>query len=360
MIKCPVCGATLPDDAERCSYCNANLKEQPKAAGSYKPKRSVLVEHMHSLDDATLLNAVKAKLYGASGIDKNPEEAYLLCEELANRGNIEGMYQLGVMKFERGEKEMAYRLWKYAARKGHEPSKVKVAVEFGKNKPAKSSKYFDFDDEQEDLDGFEGDIDDEDNVAPNGDPINSVVIVTCGKSIGTGFVVEDGYIVTNAHVVDGHKKALCFFKKDLGKDGSLRHPHQMRVVSFHKEYDIAVLEFQDEEFDFEDLALPLSKQAFTEEKVKTIGHPLGLLFSVSKGIVSNPKQFVNEDREYYSKVNQLIQTDISINFGNSGGPLLNMNGQVIGIMTCRPSESNGGIGLAVPASYIEKILEEVE
>ena len=69
---------------------------------------------------------------------------------------------------------------------------------------------------------------------------------------------------------------------------------------------------------------------------------------------------MNEDREYYSKVNQLIQTDISINFGNSGGPLLNMNGQVIGIMTCRPSESNGGIGLAVPASYIEKILEEVE
>ena len=349
MINCPVCGAQLDDHVEICPYCNANVKQQKASGGSNKPKVDAIAKNMHLLDDATLLQSVKAKLYGLGSIEKNPEAAMIIAEELANRGNVEGMYLLGVMKLERGEKQLAQRLFKYAAKKGHEPSKVKLATEFGKGVGGglRSS------------DNFLDDDEDEEEFGEN-NPINSVVMVRCGTSLGTGFIVEDGLIVTNAHVVDGFRHADCYFKKDFDSNGLPMHPRRARVVSFHREFDIAILEFVDNSEQYTDLALPLTNERHTEEKVKTIGHPLGLSFSVSRGIISNPKQRAMDGGDYHYRVENFVQTDISINGGNSGGPLLNMAGEVVGVISCRPSEANGGIGFAIPSSYVQQLLDEVK
>lgn len=349
MINCPVCGAPLEDHVEVCPYCNANVKQQQRSSGSNKPKSDTIAKHMHLLDDATLLQSVKAKLYGLGTIEKNPEEAMVIAEELANRGNVEGMYLLGVMKYERGEKQLAQRLWKYAAKKGHEPSKVKMATEFNKGLGGGLRSEGGFMDDEEDNEDL-----DENN------PINSVVMVRCGTSLGTGFIVEDGLIVTNAHVVDGYRHADCYFKKDFDSHGLPTYPRRARVVSFHREFDIAILEFVENAEQYSDLALPLTNERHTEEKVKTIGHPLGLSFSVSRGIISNPKQRAMDGGDYHYRVDNFVQTDISINGGNSGGPLLNMAGEVVGVISCRPSEANGGIGFAIPSSYVQKLLDEVK
>lgn len=352
MINCPVCGAPLEDHVEVCPYCNANVRQQVESAPK-KPKSDTIAKHMHLLDDETLMKAVKAKMHGLGAIEKNEEEAMVIAEELANRGNIEAMYLLGVMKFERGDKELARRLWKYAAKKGHEPSKVKMATEFNKtiSDGSRSSKKSFLDDDDED---------EEDEELEENNPMNSVVMVRCGTSIGTGFIVEDGLIVTNAHVVDGYKNADCYFKKDFDRDGLPKRARRARIVSFHREFDIAILEFLDDSEDYSDLALPLTNERRSEEKVKTIGHPLGLTFSVSRGIISNPKQRAMDNGDYHYRVDNFVQTDISINGGNSGGPLLNMAGEVVGVISCRPSEANGGIGFAIPSSYVQKLLDEVK
>ena len=132
MINCPVCGAPLDNNVEVCPYCNANVKQQ-RASVAPKAKNDTIAKHMHLLDDETLLKAAKAKMEGLGTIEKNPEEAMVLAEELANRGNLEGMFLLGKMKFDRGETEIAKRLWKVAARQGHVQSQNQLALKFNIN-----------------------------------------------------------------------------------------------------------------------------------------------------------------------------------------------------------------------------------
>ena len=350
MIKCPVCGASINDTDETCKYCGADVAKERKALEAKKEKKaSEINPYFHYLDEETLLNAAKATYYGINGVVKDVAKAMNICEELANRGNVEGIYLLGVMKCETGDKATAYKLWRFAAKRNHEPSKLKLAVEFGNDK-ASQTVYRDVDEE------IEEEMDDEAGV------IDSVVMIICGNSCGTGFIAGDGLVVTNAHVVDGYKQAVCFFKDDMSKEGTPNRVHVLNLIAFHKEYDIAVLRFEEreEQIEFEDRSLPLALRADYEEKVKTIGYPLGLPFSVSKGIISNPRQHLNDHSEYRYKVSELIQTDISINSGNSGGPLINTSGGVVGVISCRPTDAAGGIGFAVPASYVDRILKNIK
>lgn len=352
MAKCPICGGIVSDTDTVCRFCGAKIQEEAKIAQERKERRESLTGVMHQLDDETLLKSVKAKYYGLGGIERNPEEAFKLCEELANRGSVEGIYLLGIMKYEAGELKTAYRLWKYASKRGHEPSKVKLAVSFDRSGPSSSDRGFsikDFEEEDEDEEREEVGV------------INSVVMIICQNSCGTGFVIEDGLVVTNAHVVDGYKNAVCFFKKELGKDGSPTKVHELKVLGCYPEYDIAILAFRDEddEQEFSDYGLPFADTVRIEEKVKTIGYPLGLPFSVSKGIVSNTSQNLGSQGKYHYQVDNLIQTDISINSGNSGGPLINTAGEVVGVISCRPTDANGGIGFAIPVSYVRKVLNKI-
>ena len=165
------------------------------------------------------------------------------------------------------------------------------------------------------------------------------------SSLGTGFVIStDGYIVTNNHVVDGVDSITVAFK-----DGT---EFEATLVGRDPTTDIALLRV---ETDQELFALPLgnSNAVRAGEWVVAIGNPFGLGHTVTAGIVSAKHRIIGQGR-----YDDFIQTDAAINFGNSGGPLLNLSGQVIGINTAINPRANT-IGFAVPINMAKEILPQL-
>jgi len=167
---------------------------------------------------------------------------------------------------------------------------------------------------------------DEEGEAPNGP----------GRYTGTGFIVEGGYIVTNWHVIDNNESVEVYLENNP-------RPYTVTVIGSDEEIDIAVLKVDDT------FPKDLPRLEWRTEKLRpgaevwVIGHPNGLRYSISKGIVSHL------DRRVASPWQPTIQTDAAINHGNSGGPLLDMNGKIVGVnvmLISRVSEFNG-IGLAI-------------
>lgn len=162
------------------------------------------------------------------------------------------------------------------------------------------------------------------NNGPEGSPRRS-------SALGSGFVIsEDGYVVTNNHVIDGADEILIeFFNGE-----ELR----AEVIGTDPNTDIALLKVE------ADAPLPFvpfgdSDEARVGDWVIAMGNPLGQGFSVSAGIVSA------RNRELSGRYDDYIQTDAAINRGNSGGPLFNMDGSVIGVNTAILSPTGGSIGL---------------
>ena len=149
------------------------------------------------------------------------------------------------------------------------------------------------------------------------------------SALGSGFVVsEDGFVVTNNHVIEGADEIMVEFS-----DGAER---AATVVGVDKNIDIALLKLDAEE--------PLAFVSFGDSDiarvgdwVMAIGNPLGQGFSVSAGIISA------RNRELSGSYDDYIQTDAAINRGNSGGPLFNMDGKVIGVNTAILSPNGGSI-----------------
>ncbi|PWI59045.1 S1C family serine protease [Sulfoacidibacillus thermotolerans] len=165
-------------------------------------------------------------------------------------------------------------------------------------------------------------------------------------NIGTGFVFDPrGYILTNEHVIHGATKVMV---QMLGK----QKPIAARVVGTNYEHDLAVLKVTLPK-NISVLRLGHSKDVKVGEWVLAVGNPLGLDHSVTVGIVSakeRPMQI--GDRSYP----HLLQTDAAINRGNSGGPLINMRGEVIGINTA-VSQSSQGIGFAIAIDVVRDALK---
>jgi serine protease Do len=173
--------------------------------------------------------------------------------------------------------------------------------------------------------------------------IKSVVTVRTDVSQGSGFVIADGgYIVTNAHVMEGAKSATIFTY-----DGQT---HQVSIIGKDSNMDIALLKIG--ETDYKPLILENSNNVQIGEKVIAIGNPLGLQFSVSEGIISGINRKGTNDLYAY------IQTDASLNAGNSGGPLINVNGKVVGINNFKISGSEN-IGFALESNYIKITVNEI-
>jgi S1-C subfamily serine protease len=160
-------------------------------------------------------------------------------------------------------------------------------------------------------------------------------------NIGTGFVFDSrGYILTNEHVIHGASQVML---RLYGK----KNPVKATVVGSDYRHDIAILKAP---ITIPDTLLKIgkSKEAKVGEWVVAIGSPLGLDHTVTVGIISaieRPLQI--GDREYPN----LLQTDAAINRGNSGGPLINLRGQVIGMNTA-VSQSSQGIGFAISADVV--------
>ena len=161
------------------------------------------------------------------------------------------------------------------------------------------------------------------------------------EGVGSGVIyTEDGYIITNHHVVQDVSEILV---TDFNGD-----EYPARLVGSHKDTDIAVLKIE---------AGDISAASFTSiEDVKVgemaiaIGSPFGLSQTVTVGVISAKGRDIAVSSDAFPMVD-LIQTDAAINRGNSGGPLINASGQVIGINSIifSPSGANAGIGFAIPS-----------
>ena len=184
----------------------------------------------------------------------------------------------------------------------------------------------------------------------------AVVLVTSGSgsdgSLGSGFLVDRrGRVLTNAHVVDGHDSATVTF------DDGTRTP--ATVLGRDESTDLAVLRVEDVPAGVRPLPLGRSSALVVGDPVVAIGNPFGLERTATTGIVSALKRIISSPNDF--QIQNVIQTDAAINQGNSGGPLLDRRGRVVGINSQIASESGGsdGIGFAVPIDTIRPVADAV-
>jgi len=194
--------------------------------------------------------------------------------------------------------------------------------------------------------------------------VNSVVSINCssvstnifGQSVqsassGSGFIItQDGYIVTNHHVISGASSVTVTLH-----DG---REYPATVVGSDSDYDVAVLKIN--ATDLQPVTLGNSSNVNVGDSVLAIGNPLGeLTFSMSQGIVSCCDRAINVDGTPFN----MIQVDASINPGNSGGPLMNLYGEVVGIVSAKYSSYSDttveGIGFAIPISDVQTIITDI-
>ncbi|MDD9876164.1 MAG: DegQ family serine endoprotease [Magnetovibrio sp.] len=167
-------------------------------------------------------------------------------------------------------------------------------------------------------------------------------------SLGSGFIIsKDGYVVTNNHVIAEADEITVILQDDT------RLPAEL--VGRDPKTDIAVLKVKPEK-DLPTLGFGNSDVARVGDWVVAIGNPFGLGGTVTAGIISARGRDINA-----GPYDDFIQTDASINKGNSGGPMFNMDGKVIGINTAIFSTTGGsvGIGFAIPASTAQPVIEQL-
>jgi serine protease Do len=171
-------------------------------------------------------------------------------------------------------------------------------------------------------------------------------------AVGSGVIVDsNGYIMTNAHVVEGAQRIRVALPLpgDSGRPVPVgkRRILEAKLLGVHKETDLALLKIDEQDLP----TLPLLQQrARVGQLVFAIGSPEGLQNSVTMGVVSAVARQADP-----AKALTYIQTDAPINPGNSGGPLVDMNGSVVGINTFILSEGGGseGLGFAIPARIVD-------
>ena len=168
-------------------------------------------------------------------------------------------------------------------------------------------------------------------------------------SLGSGFVVsKDGYVVTNNHVIDGADEIYVKFSN--GRE------YRTKLVGTSPEVDIAVLKIDSNET-FKPLEFANSDQVQIGQWSIAFGNPLGLNDSMTVGIVSA----AGRSSLGIEEIENFIQTDAAINQGNSGGPLIDITGKVIGVNTAIYSQSGGsvGIGFAIPANLVMTVKDSI-
>ncbi|HEY6373523.1 MAG TPA: trypsin-like peptidase domain-containing protein [Candidatus Sulfotelmatobacter sp.] len=173
------------------------------------------------------------------------------------------------------------------------------------------------------------------------------------KAVGSGVIVDpSGYIMTNAHVVEGAQRIRVALPLPMGDSpGQVpigkRRILEARLVGQHKDTDLALLKI--DETDLPTLAL-MSQRPHVGQLVFAIGSPEGLQNSVTMGVVSALARQPDS-----TKPLTYLQTDAPINPGNSGGPLVDMNGAVLGVNTFILSQGGGseGLGFAIPARVVD-------
>jgi putative serine protease PepD len=169
---------------------------------------------------------------------------------------------------------------------------------------------------------------------------------------GSGFVIDsDGHVVTNEHVVDDSSSVRVRFS-----DGS---SYSASVVGTDSSTDLAVLKVNAPASKLHPLTLGDSSSLHVGDGVVAIGSPFGLEGSVTSGIVSALGRHIDAPNGF--TIDGAIQTDAAINHGNSGGPLLDLRGEVVGVTSQIESDSGGneGVGFAVPSSTVRSVVAQL-
>ena len=188
------------------------------------------------------------------------------------------------------------------------------------------------------------------NITATSDP-NFFGQTTQTAGAGSGFILTpDGYIVTNYHVVgDADTVKVTLYNGDS---------YDAQYIGGDEDYDIAVIKI--EATDLPNVTLGNSDSLNVGDHVLAIGNPLGeLTFSMSEGIASSVNRAIDVDGTPFN----MIQVDASINPGNSGGPLMNLYGEVVGIVSAKYSSYSDttveGIGFAIPISDVQTIITDI-
>jgi len=172
------------------------------------------------------------------------------------------------------------------------------------------------------------------------------------KKVGTGsgvIISPDGYIVTNYHVIENSSEVIVTTNDNK--------EYNAVIIGFDEVYDIAVLKIDsDKSLDY--IFFGDSDSTLIGEWVLAVGNPYNLNSTVTAGIISSKSRDLNE---YDQKNQSFIQTDAAVNFGNSGGALVNTKGELIGINTLIQSMTGGYVGysFAVPSNTVRKIFEDL-
>ncbi|MBF0239206.1 MAG: trypsin-like peptidase domain-containing protein [SAR324 cluster bacterium] len=170
------------------------------------------------------------------------------------------------------------------------------------------------------------------------------------EGTGTGFLIDkQGHILTNFHVIEKAQKLLITLSDNSQLPG--------KVVGVDPNNDLAVLRIDAPPGQYSTLELIDSANLMVGQKVLALGNPFGLKQTLTTGIVSALGRTI--EAQNGRKIEGVIQTDAAINPGNSGGPLLNREGKVVGINTAIIGPGNFGIGFAIPANNVLKIIPDL-
>jgi len=177
-----------------------------------------------------------------------------------------------------------------------------------------------------------------------------------GTATGSGIVIDDkGHILTNNHVIEGADKIEV-------KIGESDHQYTAKVVGTDPSSDLALIQVEAPSKELDPLTLGDSSKMEVGDPVVAIGNPFGLDRTVTSGIVSALQRQIQAPNGF--SIDNVIQTDAAINPGNSGGPLINGNGEVIGINsqieTGGGNDGNVGIGFAIPINTAKEVIHELE
>lgn len=354
MKKCTNCGYVADDNSVCCPACgyaySAEKKQAHGSAAKSGEAQSAFLKYSSFMDNQALMQIAKMKDNGVGTVQER-DEAVEIYKILAFRGEEDAMFRLAEIYLEQTppNTEAALCWLKIAADGGHKPSIIKLKV-----LKAENSEKGNFEITlPHDLTDTEARVEE---ALPYIVTVRSVKAEgdLTRKTAGSGFIIEGGYVITNAHVAGDDPDCITasFEPRIDGKS------YNLLPVKIAPEYDVAVLKFTglfgDRISARDNLTFRLNGVNFGEE-VYTVGNPLGMGLSVSHGVISCPNRASD-----YKGVKEVIQTDFTVNHGNSGGALLDKCNNVLGMITYFPGESEGGITMCVPAKYIVEVLNNIK
>lgn len=191
------------------------------------------------------------------------------------------------------------------------------------------------------------------NVTTRSFQYNSFMELVPQEGAGSGFVIDNqGHVVTNFHVVQGGQRFYVSF-------GNVEHSYPAKLVGFDQRNDLAVLKAEVPPHMLKPVKFGDSDHLQVGQTTVAIGNPFGLGQTMTTGVVSSLNRDLQAENGHV--MSGLIQTDAAINRGNSGGPLFDSQGRVIGVNTLIYSPSGGsvGIGFAIPVNRVKRFVPDL-